>query len=114
MNEQNLRNHFTAIGKAVNAILASTCDIIIELSSSPTAAATDTPEGAATDGRISPRQLKLLRKIASERNWDWEEFSAKVQKRFSRTVAYLNKKQASDLINELLESKGGRHGTQSR
>ncbi|MBU1534133.1 hypothetical protein KKF84_02370 [Myxococcota bacterium] len=108
MNEQNLRNHFTSIGKAVNTILESTCDIIIELRGSPEAAAE--PESASTEGRISPRQVKLLRKIASERNWDWDEFSDKVKQRFNRTVVYLSKKQASDLIGELLE-KGGSHGT---
>ena len=112
MNEKQLRDHFTSIGKAVNSILDSTCSIIIELSSAPQAASE--PESASTNGRISPRQVKLLRKIASERNWDWEEFSAKIKQRFNRNVTYLSKKQASDLIGELLDSKGGSHGSQSR
>jgi len=107
MNEKNLRDNFANIGKSINTILDNTCSIILELSTTTTVP----KDSGSTKGRISPRQVKLLRKIASEHNWNWNEFSSHIKQRFNRTVEYLSKKQASDLISELLEKKGDSYGT---
>jgi hypothetical protein len=110
MNEKNLRDNFATIGKSINTILDNTCSIILELRKQTSTTAVPKDSGGA-GGRISPRQVKLLRKIASEHNWNWNEFSSHIKQRFNRTVEYLSKKQASDLISELLEKKGENHGT---
>jgi hypothetical protein len=60
----------------------------------------DKPE---VTGRISPRQITLMRKICNEHGWDWQKFETKVMAKFNKTVQFLSKNQASDLISSLIK-----------
>ncbi|MBU1218368.1 hypothetical protein KKF34_07430 [Myxococcota bacterium] len=111
MDADKTKQLFDNIGKAVNAILADVCTLLID------AKGTEEPrpveDSEPSEGRITQRQVALLRKIASERGWDWNEFEQHVKKRYSRRIAYLSIQQAKELIGELLE-KGGRNGNTAK
>jgi len=69
----------------------------------------------ATDerGRISSRQLSLLRKVVSEKlDGNWSSFEATCKSRFGRATAYLTTREASQLISEMIG--GGSNGNHSR
>jgi len=74
----------------------------------------ETPVPAVEEkGRISSRQLGMLRKLVNEKlDGDWNAFDASCKQRYGRATAYLTMKEASGLISDLLG--GGSHGYQSR
>ncbi len=74
----------------------------------------ETPVPATDEkGRISSRQLGMLRKLVNEKlDGDWNAFDASCKQRFGRATAYLTTKEASTLISDLLG--GGSNGHHSR
>ncbi|MBU1409922.1 hypothetical protein KKC22_00255, partial [Myxococcota bacterium] len=72
----------------------------------------ETPVPAVEEkGRISSRQIAMLRKLVNEKlAGDWNAFDASCKARYGKAVTYLSMKNASELISELLG--GESHGYQ--
>ncbi len=127
MNEN--QKHFKELADAVSAVIIALGEIIndpramqpnaLTTTDTPLPVVHETPAPAppvpAADekGRISSRQLGMLRKLCNEKlSGDWNAFDASCKARFGKSVNYLNTKEASVLISELIEG-GNRHGHQS-
>ena len=74
----------------------------------------ETPVPAVEEkGRISSRQLGMLRKLVNEKlDGDWNAFDSSCKQRFGRATAYLTTKEASSLISELI--RGNNNGNHTR
>jgi len=112
MNEN--QKHFKELADAVSAVIIALGEIINDPRAMQPNAAPAPPVPAADEkGRISSRQLGMLRKLCNEKlSGDWNAFDASCKARFGKSVNYLNTKEASVLISELIEG-GNRHGHQS-
>lgn len=118
MEHEQLRNHIDSIGKNLHSICKEIAEILIILHV-PKTLVTDTPlpvtnetpvPALATEekGRISSRQIALLRKVVNEKMaGDWIAFDASCKQRFGKSVNYLNTKEASVLISELIGGSNG-------
>jgi hypothetical protein len=125
MEQEQLRNHLDRIGQHVHEICKEIAEVLILVhptssldsatsSSTPLPVVHETPAPAVDEkGRISSRQLAMLRKLCNEKlDSNWNAFDASCKARFGKAVNYLTMKEASGLISELLG--GGNHGHQSR
>jgi hypothetical protein len=122
------RTHYQALANAVAAAIVALGEIILasredapskpsnvpQQTPTPLPVVNETPVPAVEEkGRISSRQLGMLRKLVNEKlDGDWNAFDASCKQRFGRATAYLTTKEASTLISDLLG--GGNHGHQSR
>ena len=61
----------------------------------------------------SDKQKALILKIVDDNHLDKKDIEALANERFGKGVRQLNKIEASGLIEELLETHGGNHGTRS-
>jgi len=121
MNEY--QKNFKELAAAVAAVIVAIGEIINDhRSMQPNAlTTTDTPQPIvhetpvpATDekGRISSRQIGMLRKLVNEKMaGDWSAFETSCKQRFGRATSYLSTKEASTLISELI---GGNNGHNTR
>ncbi len=112
---QHLKALADAVGTAIIALgelWLATRNPVTQEGSTPVPAAQETPAPATDEkGRISSRQLGMLRKLVNEKlDGDWQGFDATCKTRFGKTVSYLSTKEASTLISELI---GGQNGHQS-
>ena len=121
------RTHYQELANAVAAAIVAIGEIILasreDAPSKPSNVPNQTPTPQpivhetpvpATDekGRISSRQLGMLRKLVNEKMaGDWSAFETSCKQRFGRATSYLSTKEASTLISELI---GGSHGHNSR
>ena len=119
------QKHFQELAAAVSAAIVAIGEIINDhhatqattptTNDTPLPVTNETPAPAVEEkGRISSRQLAMLRKLCNERlDGNWAAFEASCKARFGKAVNYLTTKEASTLISELL-GEGGNHGHQSR
>jgi hypothetical protein len=126
MEHEKLRNHLDHIGRSLHEICKEIAEVLIlvhpastndsaSVTSTPLPVVHETPAPAVEEkGRISSRQLAMLRKLCNERlDGNWNSFEASCKARFGKALSYLSMKDASTLISELL-GEGGSHGHQSR
>lgn len=124
MEQEKLRNHLDHIGQNLHEICTNLAEVLIlvhtassndfaSTTSTPLPVIHETPAPAVDEkGRISSRQLAMLRKLCNEKlDGEWNSFEASCKARFGKAVNYLSMKNASELISELLG--GGSHGHQS-
>ncbi len=118
------RTHYQELANAVAAAIVAIGEIILangeDAPSKPSNVPnqTPTPETPAPaveeKGRISSRQLGMLRRLCNERlGGDWQALDASCKAKYGKALSYLSMKEASGLISELL-GEGGSHGSQSR
>lgn len=120
MEHDKLRQHFDAIGQHLHELCKEFAEVWILVHpenhadhaptvNTPTPVITETPVPAADEkGRVSSRQMATLRSLVAEKlSGDWPSFEATCKQRFGRATAYLNTKEASQLISELI---GGQNG----
>ncbi len=120
MEHDKLRQHFDAIGQHLHELCKEFAEVWIlvhpenhadnaPVVSTPTPVANETPVPAADEkGRISSRQLGMLRKLCNEKlGGDWTSFDASCKARFGKSINYLNTKEASTLISELIGGSNG-------
>ncbi len=125
MEHDKLRQHFDAIGQHLHELCKEFAEVWILVhpenhadnalvTSTPLPVTNETPAPAVDEkGRISSRQLAMLRKLCNEKlDGNWNAFDASCKARFGKAVNYLTTKEASTLISDLLG--GGNHGHQSR
>jgi len=122
------RTHYQDLANAVAAAIVAIGEIILasreDAPSKPSNVPNQTPNQTpvvhetpvpATEekgGRITSRQLGMLRKLCNEKlDGDWNAFEATCKSRFGRATSYLSSKEASTLISELI---GGHNGNHSR
>jgi len=127
MNEY--QKHFKELADAVSAVIIAIGEIFNDHRATQATAPTiiETPQPVANEtpvpatvhakeerGRVSSRQLAMLRKLCNEKlDGNWNAFDASCKQRLGKAVTYLSVKEASGLISELL-GEGGNHGHQSR
>ena len=114
------QKHFQELAAAVAAVIIALGEIINDhramqpnapiTSDTPQPIVNETPVPAVEEkGRVSSRQLGMLRKLVNEKlDGDWNAFDASCKQRLGKAVTYLTTKEASGLISELLE--GGSNG----
>ncbi|MBU1412874.1 hypothetical protein KKC22_15290 [Myxococcota bacterium] len=114
MNEN--QKHFKELADAVSAVIIALGEIINDhrmtqpTTDTPQPVVNETPAPATASGRISSRQIAMLRKLVNEKlDGNWSAFDASCKQRFGTAIAYLTTKNASTLISELL-GEGGSHG----
>ncbi len=123
------RTHYQDLANAVAAAIVALGEIILASRENAPSKPSDVPNQTptlqpivhetpvpATDekGRISSRQLGMLRKLVNEKlDGNWNAFDASCKQRLGKAVTYLTTKEASGLISELL-GEGESHGHQSR
>jgi len=125
MEQEKLRNHLDHIGQNLHEICKEIAEVLILVhpanshlsatnNSTPLPVTNETPAPAVEEkGRISSRQLAMLRKLCNEKlDGNWQAFDASCKARYGKAVAYLSLKNASELISELIG--GESHGYQSR
>ncbi len=125
MEHEKLRNHLDHIGQNLHEICKEIAEVLILVhptnshisattNSTPLPITNETPAPAVEEkGRISSRQLAMLRKLCNEKlDGNWNAFDASCKARFGKALNYLTTKEASTLISDLLG--GGNHGHQSR
>jgi hypothetical protein len=124
MEQEKLRNHLDHIGQSLHEICKEIAEILILVhptsnhdsatnNSTPLPVVPEMPAPAVDEkGRISSRQIAMLRKLCNERlDGNWSAFDASCKARYGKAVNYLTTKEASQLISEMI---GGNHGHQSR
>jgi len=121
MNEN--QKHFKELADAVSAVIIALGEIIndhramqpnaLTTTDTPQPVVNETPVPAVEEkGRISSRQLGMLRKLVNEKMaGDWSAFETSCKQRFGRATSYLSTKEASTLISELI---GGNNGHNTR
>ena len=123
------RTHYQELANAVAAAIVAIGEIILasrkdapskssnvhQQTPTPQPIVHETPIPATEEkGRISSRQLGMLRRLCNERlGGDWQGLDASCKARYGKALSYLSMKEASGLISELL-GEGGNHGSQSR
>ncbi|PKN47816.1 MAG: hypothetical protein CVU59_01500 [Deltaproteobacteria bacterium HGW-Deltaproteobacteria-17] len=120
MEQEQLRNHLDRIGQHVHEICKEIAEVLIIVhptnsndsatnNSTPLPVVNETPAPAVDEkGRISSRQLATLRKLCNEKiDGNWNSFDASCKARFGKAVNYLNTKEASVLISELIGGSNG-------
>ncbi|PKN28135.1 MAG: hypothetical protein CVU65_00205 [Deltaproteobacteria bacterium HGW-Deltaproteobacteria-22] len=125
MEQEQLRNHLDHIGQNLHEICKEIAEVLILVhpanshipattNSTPLPVTNETPAPAIDEkGRISSRQLAMLRKLCNEKlDGNWNAFDASCKARFSKALNYLSTKEASTLISELIG--GESHGYKSR
>jgi hypothetical protein len=123
MEHDKLRHHFDRIGSHLHELCKEFAEVWILMHAEPRTDSTpintptpivhETPVPAMEEkGRISSRQLGMLRKLCNEKiDGNWQAFDASCKARFGKSINYLTTKEASQLISEMI---GGNHGHQSR
>ncbi|MDA3862834.1 MAG: Rad52/Rad22 family DNA repair protein [Deltaproteobacteria bacterium] len=56
-------------------------------------------------GRITHAQLGKLRQLVDQLGGEWKDFKTYVNQRFNKQLQYLNKREASDIIGELIDKE---------
>ena len=125
MEHDILRHHFDTIGSHLHELCKEIAEVWILVhpenhadnapavnTQPPVANETPVPAADERGGRITSRQLGMLRRLVNEKmTGDWPSFEATCRQRFGRATAYLTTKEASTLISELI---GGNHGNHPR
>jgi len=112
------QKHFKELADAVSAVIIAIGELINDhratqpnappTTDTPLPVVHETPTPAVEEkGRISSRQLGMLRKLCNEKlDGDWSAFDASCKARYGKALNYLTTKEASTLISELI---GGNH-----
>ena len=125
MEQEQLRNQFDRIGQSLHEILKAIAEVLIIVhptnsndstpaNSTPLPVVQETPDPAVEEkgSRISSRQLAMLRSLCAEKlDGNWSALDSTCRQRFGRATSYLNTKEASVLISELI---GGSNGNYTR